>query len=394
MYSGKNLDYVWEEGGISLHFPAAASSAKNIKICVATVGDVNKHSILPLPYRLMTAASATYKITASSPLPVAVKLRMKHCVVLEREESLTLMVADQGPPYYFKPLSGATFSPDSYCEVEVHSFSLFQFLKDLFSPRPMRLSIQLFYHEDSTATFVVTKNLEPHIDAVKKSIKHIDLEDVPMISDNTVDAISLSVPVDYKGWHISSTFDPAEIKILDIDMYEPRQTCPKIKLDMKWQGSGNPTEESVCIPIHGGSIKSFTLLCRPTPQIQGEVRILDQSQASSITAKFPTSLSDQPTLPQLLRFPKRSDGVLNIIEEVTGKYHDLGICLLDDRNSTITNNIEAEHKLDHTRITKAIFKRWLEGRGRRPQSWSTLITVLREIELTTLAKEISDNFIS
>ena len=192
------MDFVWEEGGISLHFPAAASPETNIKISVATVGDVNKHSILPLPYRLMTAASATYKITTSSPLPVAVKLRMKHCVVLEREESLTLMVADQGPPYYFKPLPGATFSPNSYCEVEVHSFSFFQILKDLFSPRPrhpMQLLIQLFYHEDSTATFVVTKNLEPHIDAVKKSIKYIDLEDVPMTSDNTIDAITLSVPV-------------------------------------------------------------------------------------------------------------------------------------------------------------------------------------------------------
>ena len=367
---------------------------------MATVGDVNKHSILPLPYRLMTAASATYKITASSPLPVAVKLRMKHCVVLEREESLTLMVADKGPPYYFKPLPGAKVLPNSYCEVEVHSFSFFQILKDFFSPRPkhpMRLSLQLFYHEDSTATFVVTKNLPPHIDAVKQSIKHIDLEDVPMTNDITIDAITLSVPVDHKGWHISSTFDPAEIKILDIDQYEPRQTCPKIKLHMEWMGSGNPTKERVCVPICGGSINSFTLLCQPTPQKisqSHQSQIPAQSQASSTTVELPTSLSDPPTLPQLLMFRKRSGGVLNIIEKVTQKYHDLGIRLLNDCDSTITNNIEAQHRPDNTRITKAILQKWLQGTGREPRSWSTLITVLREIELTTLAKEISDFFIS
>ena len=397
MYNGKKLDFVWE-GGISLHFPAVASPETiNIKISVATVGDVNKHSILPLPYRLMTAASATYKITASSPLPVAVKLRMKHCVVLEREESLTLMVADQGPPYYFKPLPGATFSSNSYCEVEVCSFSFFQLMKDIFSPRPrhpMRLSLQLFYHEDSTATFVVTKNIVPHIDAVKQSIKHIHSQAVTMTSDNTVDAIALLVPVDYNGWHISSTFDPPEITFVDIDEYEPRQTCPNIKLDMEWKGSGNPTKERVCIPICGGSKKSFNLVCQPTCEEKSQshqVLTPAQLEASSITAEHPTSLSNPPTLPQLLSFPKRSGSVINIVEEVAGKYHDLGICLLNDHNSVITTNIEAQYRSDHTQITKAILKRWLQGTG-RPQSWSTLITVLREIELTTLAKGISDSF--
>ena len=309
VYAGKKLDFVWREGGISLHFPAAASSKTNIEISVAVVGDVQKHSILQLPYRLMTAASATYKITASAPLPVAVKVRMQHCVVLESGESLTLMVADRGPPYYFKPLSGAIFpSESSYGEIEVQSFSFFQFLKRLFR-HPMHLSIQVFYHKDSTATFVVTKNLPLHLEAVEKSIKHVLVETVPMTCKNSVDAITLFVPVDSNGWHISSRFKPAEIKIVDIDKYAPRKTCPKIILCMKWKGSGYPTEESVCVPIQGGSVESFDLLCRPTPQQQGhssQAQTLALPQASSTTTESPANLSDPPTLPLLQTFPKRS----------------------------------------------------------------------------------------
>ena len=402
VYDGKKLDFVWREGGISLHFPAAASSKTNIKISVAVIGDVQKHSILELPYRLMTAASATYKITASAPLPVAVKVRMQHCVILESGESLTLMMADRGPPYYFKPLPGAIFpSESSYGEIVVQSFSFFEILKDVLSwclRYPMRLSIQVFYHEDSTATFVVTKNIQPHIDAVKKSIEGTPSRDVPMTCDNSIEAITLSVPVDSKnGWHVSSCFEPAEIKLFDIDKYEPRQICPKIILQMEWMGSGNPTEDSVRIPIHGGSIKSFTLLCKPTLQKQGQslqAQIPAPSQESSATTESPASLSDPPTLPLLQTFPKRSGGVIKIIEKVTGKNHDVGIRLLNDSNGSITNNIEREHRPDQTRITEAIFQRWLQGTGRSPQSWETLITVLKEIEHTALAEEIHKSIIS
>ena len=402
VYDGKKLDFVWREGGISLHFPAAASSETNIKISVAVVGDVQKHSILQLPYRLMTEASATYKITASVPLPVAVKVRMQHCVVLESGESLTLMVADRGPPYYFKPLPGAIFPPESsYGEIEVQSFSFFEILKDMLSRRrhPMRLSIQVFYHEDSTATFVVTKNVPSYLVAVKKSIhiKYIHYEDMPMTCENSVEAITLSVPIESNGWHVSSRTKPAKIKMLDIDKYEPMQTCPKIMLRMKWKGSGNPTEESVSVPIQGGSIESYDLLCKPTPQKQGpsfQVQIPALPQASSTTIESPTNLSDPPTLSLLLTFPKRSGGVINIIEEVTEKYHDLSIRLLNDRNGTITRNIESQYSPNQTRITKAIFEKWLQGTEGSSRSWATLVTVLKEIKHTALAKEIYDNITS
>jgi hypothetical protein len=101
----------------------------------------------------------------------------------------------------------------------------------------------VFYHKDSTATFVVTKNLKAQITAVRETIAYIHVEDVPMSYDTKPDAIAFSLPVDSNGWHISSNVEPAEIKTLDIDAYEPGEICPKLKVRIKWKGSGDPKEE-------------------------------------------------------------------------------------------------------------------------------------------------------
>ena len=71
----------------------------------------------------------------------------------------------------------------------------------------------------------------------------------------------------------------------------------------------------------------------------------------------------------------------------------MGILILNDESGQITATIEAQYRPDQTRITKAILKRWLEGTGRTPQSWATLITVLREVDLNVLAKQIKDNLV-
>ena len=64
-YTGRKLDFIWEEAGVSLHFPAA-TLRKSIDMSVVVVANVTDHSIFPRKYRFMPAASATYKITASA----------------------------------------------------------------------------------------------------------------------------------------------------------------------------------------------------------------------------------------------------------------------------------------------------------------------------------------
>ena len=43
---------------------------------------------------------------------------------------------------------------------------------------------------------------------------------------------------------------------------------------------------------------------------------------------------------------------------------------------------------DAERINVDILKKWLSGRGRQPVTWTTLVEVLHECQLSTLASDI------
>ncbi|CAI8044651.1 hypothetical protein GBAR_LOCUS24751 [Geodia barretti] len=277
LYTGREMDFIWEAAGISLHFPTV-HDMESIKISVAVVAKIDEDSILPPRYRYMPAVSATYKIKASATLPAPVRIKIEHCAILENEDELISMVAHKGPPHYFQPLPANNFSlQPSYAEMHVKSFSLFRFFWNLLSFFPTRLSLQVFYHKDSTATIVVTKNLNAIITAVRGTIPYIHVEDWPMSYETKPDAFAFSLPVDSNGWHISSNVEPAEIKTLDIDAYEPGEICPKLKVTIKWTGSGDPKEEIIKVPIHGGSITSFALQCSH--------KIRDQSQTQQVSLR-------------------------------------------------------------------------------------------------------------
>ena len=383
--------FIWEEAGISLLFPHS-NEKKQIEVSVAIVTNIDEHSILPNKCRLMPAATATYKITASDVLPVPVKIRMQHCAVIEEDSSLIMMVAHEGPPYYFQKDADGVFSVEPHwCEIERKRLSFFRFL---FNSRQVRLSIQVYYHKDLTATFVVTKNLRAHINAVKENIKHTKMEDIPILCESTTDEIILSLPASENGWQITSISEPAKLTRLDINAHEPRSTFPKIILIMKWKGSGNPQEDRVRIPISGVSIKSFSLLCKPKPQMEPFQNLPQQdppvSSQKPACSDVPSHFSCQPTLPLLIKFPTKSMSFINISENIGTHNHDLGICLLNDETGAVTKNIVACYGPDPNRITKAIFERWLQGTGRKPPCWGTLVSVLRDIKLHTLAQEITD----
>ena len=134
----------------------------------------------------------------------------------------------------------------------------------------------------------------------------------------------------------------------------------------------------------------------PMPPYYGEqnrgVESLNISPHGAVTQRDSIpSITDRPTLPLFQQFPTQSGGVVNILERIAVKCHNLGICLLKDDTGAITSNIEAQYRPDQTRISEAILQRWLEGTGRKPQSWATLVTVLKEIDLAVLANEIENN---
>ena len=90
---------------------------------------------------------------------------------------------------------------------------------------------------------------------------------------------------------------------------------------------------------------------------------------------------------ECIRFQGK-ERTINIPQEIGTSYSQFGIFLLDDPNGTRTHNIEHKHREHAVQINTEILREWATGRGKKPVSWKTLIEVLRDIELGTLASEI------
>ena len=96
----------------------------------------------------------------------------------------------------------------------------------------------------------------------------------------------------------------------------------------------------------------------------------------------------KPTLPELLRFTCTDKRVVNIPVEIATKYVQFGTFLLDDRNGSRVKIMAHKHHYDAEQINMEIIQEWLAGRGKQPVTWATLVEVLCDIELSTLAVEI------
>lgn len=89
---------------------------------------------------------------------------------------------------------------------------------------------------------------------------------------------------------------------------------------------------------------------------------------------------------ELLHF-RAGDSHINIPREVGTKYHNLGAQLLRESFGYI-RSLERELHENAERINCQIFQEWLDGKGRKPTSWATLVGVLNDIEMGELASKI------
>ena len=92
----------------------------------------------------------------------------------------------------------------------------------------------------------------------------------------------------------------------------------------------------------------------------------------------------QITLPQLICFKTRS-GSISVLDHIGTNYWKLGILLLDDATGADTQAIIEHHHEDAIKINLQIFRKWIEGKGKLPVEWSTLVEVLKDIGLSELA---------
>lgn len=82
------------------------------------------------------------------------------------------------------------------------------------------------------------------------------------------------------------------------------------------------------------------------------------------------------------------NGIRNIPEEIGTNYFQFGVHLLDDPSGQCIRNIQWQYHNSPKIINEEILRRWLEGEGRKPVQWATLIQVLKDISMLTLAEDI------
>ena len=80
--------------------------------------------------------------------------------------------------------------------------------------------------------------------------------------------------------------------------------------------------------------------------------------------------------------------MVSIPVEIATKYTQFGTLLLDDRTGSKVTSLEHEHHKNSAKINTEILRQWLNGSGKKPVTWKTLVEVLHDIELSTLAGNI------
>ena len=96
----------------------------------------------------------------------------------------------------------------------------------------------------------------------------------------------------------------------------------------------------------------------------------------------------RPDLSELVQFRARTRSI-NIPQEVGGHYNDFGYILLKGHMRQMQHIIHMyQEKPEHVNLH--ILLHWLEGKGRKPVTWRTLVYSLKDIGLDVLAREIQD----
>ena len=71
-------------------------------------------------------------------------------------------------------------------------------------------------------------------------------------------------------------------------------------------------------------------------------------------------------------------------------WRDLGILLDFDKSGAELDNIDKKHLGDPVPCCQTMFQHWLNGNGRGPHSWRTLIELLEDSDQEVLAGEVQN----
>ena len=82
-----------------------------------------------------------------------------------------------------------------------------------------------------------------------------------------------------------------------------------------------------------------------------------------------------------------------MLKEIGVNYKPLGLLLLNDESGAAVRAIECQYHLRAAAINCEILQRWIQGGGKGPVTWETLVKVLEQVELKTLASKIQSSLL-
>ena len=93
---------------------------------------------------------------------------------------------------------------------------------------------------------------------------------------------------------------------------------------------------------------------------------------------------------QLLHFKLKTSATINIAKSIGTDYMIFGVCLLDDHNQ-VSNHEHGCHMKPVCTVVQTLGD-WLNGKGKMPITWSTLVKCVEVSGLSALARDITGQY--
>ena len=112
--------------------------------------------------------------------------------------------------------------------------------------------------------------------------------------------------------------------------------------------------------------------------------------SSAVIPYFTFSCTDdKPSFLVLKKFPGKH-GRFDVMERIGINYPELGMFLLQDHDLSKVSALERTWQRASLPICRDIMKEWLQGKGKLPVTYATLLHCLRDADLHSLVKDIED----
>ena len=132
------------------------------------------------------------------------------------------------------------------------------------------------------------------------------------------------------------------------------------------------------------AVVSYSFINLSLPELVTSASRAPSQEAARATL---VNISEAPNL-IILNHPR-----INLFNKIPSRDDliNFGTHLLDDHYGTKMKRIEEDHNYSMYRVTREICRQWLGGSGKHPVTWKTLISVLEQTRLLTLAGNIESS---